>query len=222
MSIVDNYIAIKRNIPQDVKLVAVSKFHPVDAIQRIYDGGQRIFGESRMQELSQKHELLPSDIEWHFIGHLQTNKVKSILPYTHTIHSIDSIKLLKEIEKEAIIINKIVYCLLEIHIAQEDSKYGLSFDECRHFLENGEWKDLKYAKISGIMGMATNTDDANTVRNEFKVLKSFFDEIKRNHLADAEYFKDISMGMSHDYKIAIEEGSTMVRVGSSIFGEREY
>lgn len=222
MSISENIYSIKRKLPVGVKLVAVSKFHSEQTVKEAYDAGQRIFGESRMQEIDQKHILLPQDIEWHFIGHLQTNKVKAIIPYVHTIHSVDSWKLLKEIEKQASNMQQHVCCLLEIHIAQEEAKYGFSFDNCRDLLSAGEWRELKYAYIGGIMGMATNTDDNDIIRKEFRRLKSFFDEIKNEYFPDDDRFSEISMGMSDDYMIAIEEGSTMIRVGSSIFGHREY
>ncbi|NDV79633.1 YggS family pyridoxal phosphate-dependent enzyme [Dysgonomonas sp. 511] len=222
MNVADNIQQITDTIPEGVKLVAVSKFHPAGVVQQAYDAGQRIFGESRMQEIDKKHTELPGDIEWHFIGHLQTNKVKFILPYTHTIHSIDSWKLLAEIEKQASAINKPVCCLLEIHIAAEDAKYGLTFDECRKFLAEGLWKDCKFAYIGGLMGMATYTEDEDQIRKEFRSLKQFFDEVKSGFFSEYDNFSELSMGMSGDYKIAIEEGSTMIRVGSSIFGEREY
>ncbi|GAB6121710.1 YggS family pyridoxal phosphate-dependent enzyme [Dysgonomonas termitidis] len=222
MGISENIHSIKGRLPANVKLVAVSKFHPVDAIRVAYNAGQHIFGESRMQEISQKHSLLPQDIEWHFIGHLQTNKVKSIIPYTHTIHSVDSWKLLAEIEKSAARIGKRICCLLEIHIAQEDAKYGFTFDECRSFLSANQWKDCKFAYLGGVMGMASNVEEESQVRKEFKSLKLFFDEIKNDYFAEDDCFSEISMGMSGDYMIAVEEGSTMIRVGSSIFGEREY
>ncbi len=222
MAISDNIQTIRQNIPDGVKLVAVSKYHGIEAIREAYNEKQRIFGESRMQEISQKHSLLPNDIEWHFIGHLQTNKVKAIIPYTHTIHSVDSWKLLSEIEKQASAINKRVCCLLEIHIAKEDSKYGFTFDSCRKFLSELSWQECKWAYIGGLMGMASNIEDENQIRNEFKSLKTFFDELKDKYFATDKNFCEISMGMSDDYNIAIEEGSTMVRIGSSIFGPHEY
>lgn len=222
MSISENLHTIKSKLPANVKLVAVSKFHNATTVHEAYDAGQRIFGESRMQEVEQKHQLLPDDIEWHFIGHLQTNKVKAILPYTHTIQSVDSIKLLKEIDKQAAIIQKPIRCFLEIHIAQEDAKYGFSFEECRQLLKEGQSRSLQYAYIGGIMGMATNTDDEALIRTEFKRLKLFYDEIKIDYFSEDNRFSEISMGMSDDYLIAVEEGSTIVRIGSSIFGQREY
>lgn len=222
MSVAENIRAIKNSIPENVKLVAVSKFHGIDAVLEAYNEDQRIFGESRMQELDQKHSALPQDIEWHFIGHLQTNKVKAIVPYVHTIHSVDSWKLMSEIEKHAASIGKRICCLLEIHIAKEDSKYGFSFDACREFLASMQWVACEYAYIGGVMGMASNIDDEGEIRKEFKSLKLFFDELKNDYFADNTDFAEISMGMSDDYKLAIEEGSTMIRVGSSIFGLREY
>lgn len=222
MLISENLKTIRADIPDRVKLVAVSKFHPADAIREAYDAGQLVFGESRMQEIDAKYRELPNNIEWHFIGHLQSNKVKSILPYIHTIHSVDSWKLLSEIEKHAAAIGKTINCLLEIHIAEEDSKYGFSFENCRRFLMDNDWKKCKFANIVGVMGMATYTDNESQIRKEFKTLKKFFDELKTDFFCDISYFKELSMGMSHDYKIAIEEGSTMVRVGTAIFGERLY
>lgn len=222
MSVSDNILSIKNDIPDHVKLVAVSKFHPADVVQQAYSVGQRIFGESRMQELEKKYTALPKDIEWHFIGHLQTNKVKTIVPYIHTIHSVDSWKLLSEIDKQALAVGRSICCLLEVHIAREESKYGLSYDECIRFLSEGLWKDCKHAYIGGLMGMATYTDDKDQIRSEFKGLKLFFDEIKDSYFPEDSRFSELSMGMSGDYLIAIEEGATMIRVGSSIFGEREY
>ena len=222
MSIKDKLRLIKKDIPDHVKLVAVSKFHTKEAILEAYDADQRIFGESRMQELIKKQKELPADIEWHFIGNLQTNKVKNIIPYVNTIHSVDSWKLLQEIEKQASTIKKRVNCLLEIHIAQEESKFGFSYEECRNFLSENQWQKCIFANITGVMGMASNTDNEIQIRNEFKLLKKFFEEIKNDYFYNDNFFADISMGMSYDYKIAIDEGSTMVRIGSSIFGERTY
>lgn len=222
MNIADNLRNITETLPEGVKLVAVSKFHPPELILEAYNNGQRIFGESRMQELDKKHTALPKDIEWHFIGHLQTNKVKAIIPYVHTIHSVDSWKLLSEIEKQAALLKKTVRCLLEVHIAQEESKYGFSFDSCRTFLAANNWKECKFAYLGGIMGMATYTDDTEQIRGEFKKLRLFFDELRSDYFPGDNRFSEISMGMSSDYRIAIEEGSTMIRVGSSIFGERKH
>lgn len=222
MDIAENLKKIKETIPDHVSLVAVSKFHPYTEVKELYDAGQRIFGESRMQEISSKHTLLPSDIEWHFIGHLQRNKVKDIIPYIHTIHSVDSERLLEEINVQSAKQQKKVKCLLQLHIAKEDSKYGFDFDECRKLLASKNWKSNEYTYIGGVMGMATFTDDTDLVRREFKKLKLFFNELKETFFVGDDRFKDISMGMSGDYQIAIEEGSTMIRIGTSLFGEREY
>ena len=222
MSITDNLRDIKKDLPKEVDLVAVSKFHSQEEINKLYSAGQRIFGESRMQELKTKHQALPSDIEWHFIGHLQRNKVKDIVSYVNTIQSVDSERLLQEINKQSNTEKRAICCLLQLHIAEEENKYGFSFDECRQLLEKKEWKSYEYAYIGGVMGMATLTDNLNQVRKEFKELKLFFDEIKKTYFLNDEKFKNISMGMSGDYQIAIEEGSTMIRIGTSLFGEREY
>lgn len=219
-TIADNLLSIKQDLPSSVNLVAVSKFHSNDDILEAYNAGQRIFGESRMQELTQKYETLPTDISWHFIGNLQSNKVKNIVPIVDMIHSVDSWKLLSEINKQAAKMNRIVKCLLEIHIAQEETKQGLSFDECKDLLKENDYKDLTHIQIAGVMGMATFTENEVVIKNEFKSLKSFFDELKNDYFAENNYFREISMGMSNDYKLAIEEGATLIRVGSSIFGAR--
>lgn len=222
MDIQANLKEVLDQLPEGVRLVAVSKFHPNEAIEEAYKVGQRIFGESREQELSTKYETLPKDIEWHFIGHLQTNKVKYIAPYIAMIHAVDSYKLLAEIDKQAAKYNRVIPCLLEIHIAQEESKYGFTFDTCRQMLEEGGWKQLKHVCIAGVMGMGTNTDDEKEVEKEFRSLADFFKSLKQDYFSQADSFKEISMGMSHDYQIAIKCGTTLVRVGSKIFGERIY
>lgn len=222
MDIQANLKEVLTSLPAQVKLVAVSKFHPNESIEQAYRAGQRIFGESKVQELTGKYETLPKDIEWHFIGHLQTNKVKYIAPYIAMIHAADSYKLLAEIDKQAAKNGRVIPCLLEIHIAQEESKYGFTFQECREMLEAGEWKNLTHICIAGLMGMATFTEDETEIKREFDSLKRFFNEIKQNYFADRDTFREISMGMSHDYPLAIEAGSTLVRVGSKIFGERIY
>ena len=214
--------SIKAELPKQVRLVAVSKYHPVEMIQEAYDAGQRLFGENHVQEMTQKYALLPKDIEWHFIGHLQTNKVKYIAPFVSLIHSVDSLKLLKEINKQAEKAQRIIPCLLQIHIAKEETKFGFSFDECREMLQQGEWKNLKNVQLCGVMGMGTFTDNVDQVRSEFHSLKDFFDEIKENVFSDNPSFREISMGMTDDYPIAIEEGSTLIRIGTKIFGERIY
>ena len=187
-----------------------------------YFTGQRIFGESKVQEMTQKYESLPKDIEWHFIGHLQTNKIKYIAPYVSLIHGVDSYKLLVEINKQAAKAGRIIPCLLQIHIAQEETKFGFSIDECREMLQEEDWKSLANVRISGVMGMATNTDDEEEISKEFDTLACFFQEIKETYFPDSPTFKEISMGMSDDYPLAIEKGSTLIRVGSKIFGERHY
>ena len=213
---------IKAGLPESVRLVAVSKFHPIEALQEAYEGGQRIFGESKVQEMTQKYEALPKDIEWHFIGHLQTNKIKYMAPYVALIHGVDSYKLLSEINKQAAKAGRIIPCLLQIHIAQEETKFGFSTDECRTMLEEGNWRQLKNVQIAGVMGMATNTEDEAQIKREFSTLSAFFQEVKETYFREVSSFKEISMGMSDDYPIAIEHGSTLVRVGSRIFGERNY
>ena len=222
MDIQANLKEVLDQLPEGVRLVAVSKFHPNEAIEEAYKVGQRIFGESREQELSTKYETLPKDIEWHFIGHLQTNKVKYIAQYIAMIHAVDSYKLLAEIDKQAAKYNRVIPCLLEIHIAQEESKYGFTFDTCRQMLEEGGWKQLKHVCIAGVMGMGTNTDDEKEVEKEFRSLTDFFRSLKQDYFSQTDSFKEISMGMSHDYQIAIKCGTTLVRVGSKIFGERIY
>ena len=213
---------IQAELPESTRLVAVSKYHPVEALQEAYDGGQRIFGESKAQEMTLKHEALPKDIEWHFIGHLQTNKIKYIAPYVTLIHGVDSYKLLAEIDKQARKAGRTIPCLLQIHIAQEETKFGFSMDECRDMLAQGEWKKLSNIQIAGVMGMATNTNDETQIENEFASLSNFFHETKEKWFKDTPYYKEISMGMSDDYPIAIRHGSTLIRIGSRIFGERVY
>lgn len=222
MDIQTNIKEILTELPSGVRLVAVSKFHPNECIETAYQAGQRIFGESKVQELTEKYQTLPKDIEWHFIGHLQTNKVKYIAPFISMIHAVDSFKLLEEINKQASKVNRIIPCLLEIHIAQEESKYGFTFESCREMLQEGAWKNLKNISINGVMGMATNTEDSDEIRKEFKQLHDFFTELKQTYFPNEAQFCEISMGMSHDYPLAIEAGSTLVRVGSKIFGDRIY
>lgn len=213
---------ITDSLPQGVRLVAVSKFHPESSIEEAYAAGQRIFGESHAQELSRKYGNLPKDIEWHFIGHLQTNKVKQIAPYVAMIHAVDSMKLLREIDKQAAKAGRVIPCLLQIHVAREETKFGFTPDECRAMAEEGEWKALQHVRISGLMCMASNTDDMEQVRAEFHQAYELFLELKADAFAQASYFTERSWGMSHDYPVALEEGSTLIRVGSRIFGERMY
>ena len=217
-----NLHKVLADLPEGVRLVAVSKFHPNEYLQAAYDEGQRIFGESHEQELSKKQATMPDDIQWHFIGHLQTNKVKYIAPYIDMIEAVDSIKLLKEINKQAAKHDRVINVLLELHIAQEATKYGLTPDACRQLLADGEWRELKNVHISGIMMMASNVDDEDQIRSEFMQAADFFDEVKAKYFADSAAFCQRSWGMSHDYKIAVECRSTMVRVGTTIFGLRVY
>jgi hypothetical protein len=220
MSVKENIELLRRSVPANVKIVAVSKFHPVEQIREAYDDGQRIFGESRVQELVAKQAVLPDDIEWHFIGTLQRNKVKYIAPFIRLIHSLDSESLMSEIDKRAVENNRIIPCLLQIHIARETTKSGFAPQECTDFLAGGRWRNYPHVQLSGVMGMATLTDDAEQIRSEFRLLKSLFDEWKQKYFADEPAFSEISMGMSDDYSIAVEEGSTMIRVGTMIFGKR--
>ena len=213
---------VKSNIPEGVTLVAVSKFHPNEYIEAAYAEGQRVFGESHEQELSKKYDTLPKDIQWHFIGHLQTNKVKYIAPYISMVDAVDSLKLLKEINKQAAKHDRVIDVLLELHIAQEATKYGLTIDACRQLLDDGEWRNLNNVRICGLMMMASNTDDENRIRSEFMLAADFFDEVKAKYFADSAAFCQRSWGMSHDYKIAVGCRSTMVRVGTTIFGPRVY
>ncbi|KXA39765.1 YggS family pyridoxal phosphate-dependent enzyme [Prevotella corporis] len=217
-----NLHKVLEQLPDGVKLIAVSKFHPKEFIEVAYNEGQRIFGESHEQELSAKVRELPQDIEWHFIGHLQTNKVKYIAPYISMIEAVDTLKLLKEINKQALKNNRIINVLLELHIAEEESKYGFTFDDCRKLLEGDEWKQLKNVHISGLMMMASNTTDKVQVKNEMLLAADFFDEIKEKYFKDDPDFKERSWGMSNDYPIALEARSTMIRVGTAIFGPRIY
>lgn len=210
------------SLPEGVRLVAISKYHPNEYIEAAYEDGQRIFGESHEQELKGKHESLPKDIEWHFIGHLQTNKVKYIAPYISMVEAVDSLKLLKEIDKQAKRCERIIDVLLELHIAEEATKYGLTLDGCRQLLRDGEWRGLGNVRIRGLMMMASNVDDEAQLRREFTTARQFFDEVKRDYFADEPSFSERSWGMSHDYRIAVECGSTMVRVGTTIFGPRVY
>ncbi len=211
---------VRRSLPNGVALVAVSKFHPVEDLFEAYRAGQRIFGESRVQELEEKRVQLPDDICWHFIGHLQTNKVRYIVPYISLIHSVDSVKLLTEIERQAARLPRVVDCLLEVHVAAEETKYGFSSDECLAFLSDFHPEEYAHVAIRGLMGMASNTDDETRVAADFVTLKRLFDEVRIRF--QWPHFDILSMGMSHDYNIAVREGSNMVRVGTTIFGERQY
>lgn len=206
--------------PTNTKLIAVSKTKPVEQILRVYNQGQRVFGENKAQELSQKYEEMPKDIEWHFIGHLQRNKVKYIAPFVKMIHAVDSLKLLQEIDKQAQKNDRVIDCLLQFHIAEESTKFGLDLEGAKALLEAPNYRALKNIRIVGVMGMATFTYDEQQVRREFATLQNSFNQLKQNYFSETAEFKEISMGMSGDYKIAIEEGSTMVRIGSLLFGAR--
>lgn len=220
MSIAQNIQDITNLLPEEVTLVAVSKTKPVETLLEAYKAGQRHFGENKVQEMNEKQEALPADIHWHLIGHLQSNKVKFIAPYVHLIHSVDSLKLLQEIDKQAKKNQRIIDCLLQFHIAEEETKFGLSIQEAEELISSQAYAELKNVRIVGIMGMATFTEDQQQIRKEFRQLKQYFEHIKTNHFASSPYFIEISMGMSSDYLLAIEEGSTLIRVGSSIFGGR--
>lgn len=214
--------AVKDELPDGVELVAISKYHPAEAIAAAYEEGQRIFGESHEQELSRKHATLPQDIEWHFIGHLQTNKVKYIAPYISMIEAADSPKLLREINKQALKNNRRIDVLLELHLAEEATKYGFSPEDCRRFLDGGEWREMQGVRICGLMMMASNTDDEAQIASEFEQAHQLFKEYQSAYFADEPCFCRRSWGMSHDYQLAVAHGSNMVRVGTRIFGERVY
>lgn len=220
MSVKENLLKLRKEIPAGCTLIAVSKTQPVTVIREAYDCGQRVFGENRAQEMSAKQEALPPDIAWHMIGHLQTNKVKYIAPFVSMIHSIDSVKLLEEVNRQAVRAKRTIACLFQVHIALEETKFGLSEDEIMDLVGSDIWSRLKNVEIKGLMGMATFTDNKDQVRNEFKGLKALFERLRMQRLPETVAMKELSMGMSGDYKIAIEEGSTMVRVGTAIFGER--
>lgn len=213
---------VNASLKPGVRLVAISKYHPNDFIMAAYEEGQRIFGESHEQELKEKHQSLPQDIEWHFIGHLQTNKVKYIVPYISMIEAVDSLKLLREIQKQAAKADRVVRVLLELHIAEEATKYGLTLDACRELLDGGEWRQMPNVQICGLMMMASNTDDETQIAREFQTAADFFDEVKTQYFADEPAFCERSWGMSDDYHIAMQHGSTMVRIGTMIFGPRVY
>ena len=213
---------VRELLPEGVQLVAVSKFHPVEQLMEAYEAGQRIFGENHAQELAAKAAVMPQDIQWHFIGHLQTNKVKQVVPYVSLIHSVDSLRLLREIDKQAKKVERRIDCLLQLHVAPEETKFGFTPDEMLQMLEEGEWRDLTNVRLCGIMCMATNTDDEAQIRREFHVAKQTFEEAQQRFFKDYDNFCERSMGMSEDFPIAIEEGATLVRIGTRIFGQRNY
>ena len=220
MSIENNFLEIKATLPDNVTLVAVSKTKPVSDLMEAYEAGQRVFGENKIQEMAEKFEQMPKDIEWHMIGHVQTNKVKFMASFVSLVHGVDSLRLLEEINKQALKNNRIIDCLLQVHIAEEETKFGLSESELNELLQSESFSQLKNIKIKGLMGMATFTDNQNQIEKEFKHLKSVFDRLSQTQKTDNYEMKILSMGMSGDYQLAIECGSTMVRIGSSIFGTR--
>ena len=221
MPIGEQITRLRKELPEGVSLLAISKYQPIEALQEAYDAGQRMFGENHIQEMAAKASSLPKDIQWHFTGHVQTNKIKYMAPFVNLIHAVDSFRLLREIDKHAAKHERCIDCLLQIHIAQEETKYGLTVDECRHLLANEPWRELQHIRITGLMAMGSNTDDMEQVRSEFKQIKNLFDELKEKYFPDEPSFCQISEGMTDDYPIAIEEGSTIVRIGSMIFGERK-
>ncbi len=214
--------AVRSTLPGNVRLVAVSKYHPVEALREAYDAGQRLFGENHVQEMVMKQPQMPADTEWHFIGHLQTNKVKYIAPFVSLIQSVDTLKLLREIDKQAAKAGRTIPCLLQVHIAREETKFGFTPDELLAMLGEGSWRGLRHVRPSGLMCMATNTDDLSEVRREFRSVHDLFRQVQTTFFAGQDTFCELSMGMSHDYPVAVEEGATIVRVGTKIFGERTY
>jgi PLP dependent protein len=222
MTIKSKLLSLKQELPPDCTLVAVSKTHPAEVILEAYNAGHRVFGENRVQELLPKYEALPKDIQWHLIGHLQSNKVKYVAPFVHLIQSVDSEKLLEEIDKQGKRIGRVINCLLQIYIAEEESKFGFSPEELMELVKSNKIAALNNIQVTGLMGMATLTSDADQIRNEFSKLRSIFESLKKDNLPANIQMKELSMGMSSDYLIAIENGSTMIRVGSAIFGNRDY
>ena len=222
MSIATHIQQLRSSLPEGVSLLAISKYQPIEALQEAYDAGQRMFGENHIQEMAAKAATLPKDIEWHFIGHLQKNKVKYIAPYVALIHGIDSYKLLAEVDKQAEKAGRIIPCLLQIHIAQEENKFGFTPDECMAMMDDGIWRTLTHVQIAGLMGMATYTDNHEQIKREFSTLTSLFHKLKETHFKDEPAFRELSMGMSGDYPLAISQGSTLIRIGSRIFGARQY
>ena len=221
MSAIQNHLQnITNELPQGVTLVAVCKYHPASDILEAYHAGQRVFGENLAREMQNKHDILPKDIQWHFIGHLQKNKVKYIAPFVSMIQSVDSIQLLQEIDRQAAKHNRIIPCLLQIHVAQEQTKFGLTFQECLDLLEEGSWRQLTHIRIDGIMGIATHTEDTSLIRKEFQSLNNLFKQVKETYFLNDDNFSYKSWGMSDDYQLALQENSNTIRIGSAIFGNR--
>lgn len=222
MSVKENLRQVRGSIPEGVELVAVSKFHPVEALQEAYDEGQRVFGESRANELVAKAKMMPVDVKWHFIGHLQTNKVRQILPYVSLVHSVDSEKLLRLIDSESVRAGKVTDVLLQLHVAKEETKFGFAPEELTELSATGIFSELTGVNVIGVMGMASNVDDENRIRDDFREIRRTFDSLGASAFDGKDDFRVVSMGMSHDWHIAVEEGGNMIRIGTSIFGEREY
>lgn len=222
MGVRDRLTRLNGSVPEGVELVAVSKFHPVEALREAYDAGQRIFGESRANELCDKAKVMPEDVKWHFIGHLQTNKVRQILPHVTLIHSVDSERLLRLIDSEASRLGRKVQVLLQLHVAREETKYGFTPDELLSLLTPDLLAHLPSVEVAGVMGMASNVDDEERIRSDFRTIRSVFDMLRDGIMSDVPGFKIVSMGMSHDWPLAVDEGANMIRVGTTIFGEREY
>lgn len=222
MSIAENLNHFKNNLPPGVKLIAITKTRPNEDILEAYNAGHKIFGENKVQELVKKYEELPGDIEWHMVGHLQSNKVKYIAPFVHLVHGVDRARLLKVIDKEGRKNNRVIDILMQFHIAREETKFGFNFQEAKELLESESFKGYEYIRVKGVMGMATFTEDMEQVRDEFRELVNVFNTLKEKHFSNDPGFREISMGMSNDYRVAFEEGTTMVRIGSLIFGERNY
>lgn len=222
MSVADNLASVRSTLPEGVELVAISKYHPKEMIEEAYAAGQRLFGENHILEMAAKADVLPKDIRWHFTGHVQTNKIKYMASFVDTVQSVDSLRLLRELDKHAARHDRVIKCLLQLHVAQEETKFGLTPDECLSLLRSGEWRELHHVSIDGLMAMASNTPDVEQVRREFRLVRQFFLSVKEEFFADAPHFRILSEGMTQDYPIAVAEGANMVRVGSAIFGERSY
>ncbi|MBO7466338.1 MAG: YggS family pyridoxal phosphate-dependent enzyme [Bacteroidaceae bacterium] len=222
MSVADNLASVRSTLPEGVELVAISKYHPKEMIEEAYAAGQRLFGENHILEMAAKADVLPKDIRWHFTGHVQTNKIKYMASFVDTVQSVDSLRLLRELDKHAARHDRVIKCLLQLHVAQEETKFGLTPDECLSLLRSGEWRRLAHVSIDGLMAMASNTPDVEQVRREFRLVRQFFLGVKEEFFADAPHFRILSEGMTQDYPIAVAEGANMVRVGSAIFGERSY
>ncbi|MBR5963453.1 MAG: YggS family pyridoxal phosphate-dependent enzyme [Bacteroidaceae bacterium] len=222
MSVTENLLSIRSTLPPEVELVAISKYHPAEMIAEAYAAGQRCFGENHILEMAAKAEILPKDIKWHFTGHVQTNKIKYMASFVDTVQSVDSMRVLQQLDKHAARYDRVINCLLQLHVAQEESKFGLTPDECFSLLSTEPWKELKHIRFTGLMAMASNTEDEEQIRKEFRTVYSLFQKYKETFFADDPHFRILSEGMTQDYPIAVSEGANMVRIGSAIFGERSY